>query len=314
MSKKIIVLTMLVMMLFYTSMSAELPSVIPINREYSLPIVDGSASEVLRTDGAGAVTWSTITASFIEDAHVTWHLSSKDAGSGSFFVGGFYEFASSDSDFTPAETYGTANSSKAAHVLFVIEASPATTESLFVAGTSITDAAVRTINDVDTVVILSSASADDYFESKKFIGQVVITKSAGGDSVNANYGWSKYYDHGNAEFTFKGFDITWLGGANDNDAGIHIYKHASTGWAFVSGGPLTPPDTLASLQETHVTEHEVVNGEHGAFKIDGINNLIRGDLDEGIMLEVTGNNKKTFIYLQMVMELTKEDIITIVIP
>lgn len=222
----------------------------------------------------------------------SWAFDSPSGAGATFYVGGFYDFAASDNDFNPVVNFGTANSSYAAHV-FVVAASGATDTVITVTGTSITDAGTRTTSDTETLSLVSG-SANVYYEtSKKFIGQVTLEKTAGTDRL-CNYGWCKYWDNSNTDFTVTGLEVTWLAGGSDATADILLRHHTTTGWTYNAGSTPTPPTALSSLQGTHVTEHQLVNGEEGAWKRTGLSQAVLGSASEGTIWEVITSGARSF--------------------
>ncbi len=162
-----------------------------------------------------------------------------------------------------------------------------------VTGTSITDNGVRTTSDTEDIDT-SGGSANDYYEtSKKFIGQVSYTLQSG-TGVTINAGWSKYWDYLNQEFKVRGFEATWIGGANDSSPNIELLHHKTTGWTYGAGGTPTTPTAVASLQTDHNTEYQVVNGEPGAWKHVNLDEIIAGAGSEGILWRVTTGANATF--------------------
>ena len=173
---------------------------------------------------------------------------------------------------------------------------------LTVTGTSINDSATRTTSDTQNIVIPSGTSADAYYEtSKKWIGQVTVTV-ASGTAKTCDFGFSKYWDNNNSDFTIEGLEVTWLGGANDTAPDIQLVHHKSTGWTYTGSGA-TSPTALASMATDHVTEKQVVNNEDGAWKRSNLNTTVNGSGNEGILWAVTTTANKAFEAgtLQLVM-------------
>ncbi len=204
------------------------------------------------------------------------------------YVHGYYTF---ESAITPGagQTMGTANIGYGAHVYFVLGAT-STDMVIRVSGTSYNDTTGRTASDFEDVDT-SGAVLDDYIETaKKFIGQVNITLQSG-TGVTTEYGWSKYWDNQNARFVGTGFE--WIGraGANDSGPNISLIHHKPIGWTYTGSGAI-PPAPILDMQTQYVTEFQVANGENFAYKVLGITDVVKGELNEGIIIQIdiTSNN------------------------
>jgi hypothetical protein len=230
----------------------------------------------------------------VEDI-VGWGFRSSATASGTYYCAGHYLFGATDNDFSPALlNFGTANSSHASHVFVVLGAVAVDEITITVTGTSITDEGVRTTTDTDTIVIPDTTGVDTYFEtSKKFIGDVDIATTAGTPKT-CNYGFCKYWDNFNRDFLVIAREATWLSGANDSTADLKLLHHKATGWTFNSGAEPTPPTPVASLQGSHVTEHELSAGECGAWKVTGLSETVVGSGSEGIIIEIIAGANRSF--------------------
>lgn len=260
------------------------------NQIWVLPTADGSANEVLATDGAGNLQWDS------NASEKTWGFTSPSGSSGAFFYGGYYQFASTDNDFNPAITWGTASSSYAAHILFVAAAGGAggTDTVVRVSGVSITDTGTRTAVDTEDVTMDDAGAAGAYYEtSKKWLGQVTIEKQSGPDLL-CNYGWVKYWDNNNTNYTIKGVEAVWLAGANDANIDIQLLHHKSTGWTYNNGAEPTFPTPIAALSTDHSTDDQAVNGENGAWKRDNLDVAVTGSGSEGALFCVITTANKAF--------------------
>lgn len=249
----------------------------------------GTEGQVLTVNAASAsgVKWA---ANASEKA---WTFISPAGSSGTFYYGGYYDFATTTADFQPTKTWGTANSSYAAHFFIVTEGGGGGGDTVIrVTGTSITDAGTRATSDTEDLTIASAEAANTYHEtSKKWIGQVSVAHQSGSQQL-CGYGWVKYWDNSNSDFTVTGLEATWLGGANDSGFNIELYHHKATGWTYNVGAAPTPPTTIASLQGSHVTEYEMVNGENGAWKRTGLAAAVTGSGSEGTIIAITTTANK----------------------
>lgn len=276
-----------------------------INGASTVTITHNYGSVVLVSDGSN---W---TVSFPRpEAHrfASYAFASPTGSSGIFYVAGFYEAPAADANLTQGSTtvtLGTANVSYAAHAFVVAkEAGSASGGSgaveVEVSGTSITDGGTRTASDTEIVVAdITGESANDYSETpKKWIGQITYTlKAASGStqttfSYDFNYGFAKYDDQGNTNFTITVFEVVGRGGASDSGFNIKLLYHSSTGWtyhasAFVPGGTV-----LANMNTDHNTETDLADGQFFAYKRDNLSQRTNGDSGEGYVVEITtGANK-----------------------
>jgi hypothetical protein len=223
-----------------------------------------------------------------------WSFNSPAGASGTFYAGGFYEFSSTVDNFNPSINFGTANNSKAAHFMIVLGEQTVDELTIRVTGTSITDTAVRTTSDTQDIVIPSGTPVDTYYEtSKKWLGQVAIVVVSG-TAKNCNYGFCKYWDNNNVDFTVLGLEVTWLAGASDANPNILLYHHKTTGWTYNALAAPTPPTALAAMATDHVTEKVLTNGEAGAWKRTDLTQVVTGSQSEGIIWSYVTTANKAF--------------------
>lgn len=226
----------------------------------------------------------------------TWAFKSRDASSGTNYIGGFYKFGGSADDFSPALNFGTANSAYGAHAFLVQEAGAGggTDTVVRVSGTSITGAGVRTPGDTQDLTIDDAGAAGTYYEtSKKWIGQIAFTHISG-PLLLCNYGLTKYWDNNLNRFRIWGFEATWLGASNDSNPDIILRKHSATGWAYNAGAAPTPPPPIASMATDYSTENEIRNNEEGSYDRSDLSVAIDGSSGEGTIVELFTTTLKTY--------------------
>lgn len=231
----------------------------------------------------------------VPPAFKSYPFTSQGIGSGTYYVAGFYEAVAADANLSGGSTtvtLGAANVPYAAHVFVVMGGAGG--GSLTVTGTSITDLGVRTTSDTETVVSdLSAVAVDEYYETaKKFLGQVTITLVSPG-TADFNYGWAKYEDYGNRDFTLTDFECVGLAAANDASFDIALLKHDDQGWtydaaAFVPGGT-----EIKRMSTVHSTESDVDSSVPFAFKLTELATAVTGSASEGILVEVTTGQPNT---------------------
>ena len=173
---------------------------------------------------------------------------------------------------------------------------------LTVSGTSITDAGVRTGTDSEVLIADVTASAtDSYYEtSKKWIGIITYTLSSTGGAtftVDFNYGFAKYEDFGNRDFTMTDFEAVGLCNATDTGADIELLKHAETGWTYSAGAFVAGRTPIAKMTTVHGTESDPTAAKYFAFKRAALTTTITGTAKEGVLIRITDsvNNSITFM-------------------
>ncbi len=224
-----------------------------------------------------------------------WAFMSRDAGSGTNYIGGFYILQNGTSDFIVPQTLGTALASYAAHAFLVAGASPGSDSVIRVSGTSITDQGVRTPGDTEDLSFPSTASISDYRETpKKWLGEVAFTFISGDNTVVYNRGFCKYWDNNNTNFQVVGFEATWLGAQNDDNPDIKLRYHRATGWIFNLGSTPTPPPELASMVADHGTEIQIKTAQEGAWKRDNLSQNMSGGNGEGTIIELVTTTNRTY--------------------
>lgn len=257
-------------------------------------VIGNEDSLTLYYDGATSE-WEERGRNFPESER-SWPFKSPSGVSGTFYYGGYYSFGGSANDFNPSINFGTANLSYAAHG-FLVQAAGAgggTDTVIRFAGTSIDDEGNRTAADTEDLTVDDAGAAGTYYETtKKWIGQVSITKQSGPDLL-CNYGFCKYWDNNNNAFRVVGIEVTWLGGANDGGANFGIRHHKGTGWTYNAGAAPTPPAYIADMNTDHNTEINIGNGINGAWKRSNLNTTVDGRNTEGTIFEVTTTANKAF--------------------
>ena len=260
------------------------------NQIWVLPDADGNDGDVMFTDGSGNLKWGA------NASTRAFTFSSPSGGSGTIYAGGHYRFGTSDNDFNPSITFGTADGAYGDHIFIVAAAggSGGTDTVIRITGTSIDDSGNRTTSDTEDLTADDAGPAGAYYETtKKWVGQVTIEKQSGPDLL-CNYGGAKYWDDNNEDFKVEGVEVTWLGGANDANPNLLLRHHKATGWTYNNGSAPTPPTAIADMNTDYSTEIEVINGEEGAWKRTNLSTNVSGSSSEGIILEIITTANKTF--------------------
>jgi hypothetical protein len=259
---------------------------------YDTATISQFSSIATITDNTNAQVLGTEVNSGISEGTKTTAFRSPGAG-GTFYYQGFYNFATSDAAFAASIAFGTATRSYAAHFFMVMGDSAASDVAFTVSGTSIQDDQTRSAGD--TEILSLSGASNGYFEtSKKWLGQITIESAGAASAIPVNYGFAKYWDNNNSDFTVIGTEAVWLGGANDTGADLQLLHHQASGWTYSAGSPPTEPAAITGMVSTHVTEVNIGNNEQGAWKVCGLNVSIAGGGSEGILWKAVTTGVNTF--------------------
>jgi hypothetical protein len=240
----------------------------------------------------------------------SYTFTSRGVTAGTYYLAGYYNAVATDANLNEtvptSVTLGTANVSYAAHAFVVAggagsAAGGAGAVEIEVSGTSINDAGTRTPGDTEVVVADITALALNQFAetSKKWIGQVVYTlQNASGStqttfSIDFNYGFNKYEDFGNRDFTLTNFECVGLGAAADTSFNIRLLKQDADNWtydaaAFVPGGT-----ELLNMNTIHGAEKNTASGIPFAFKRADLSEAVSGADSEGLVVEITTGANNT---------------------
>lgn len=241
---------------------------------------------------------------------------------GTYYTAGYYNAPAADANLSQASAtvvLGSANISYAAHAFLVAGAAGSASGGtgaveIEVSGTSITDAGVRTAGDTEVIVAdITTLTTDQYLETtKKWLGQVTYTlQNASGAtqttfSVDFNYGFAKYEDFGNRDFTVTGFECVGLADANDTGFNIRLLLHDENGWTYSAAAFAPGGTTILNMNSVHSTEQNLGNGIPFAFKRTGLSQAVTGSGLEGVIVEiVTGaSNAVEFMDVHIEVDIT----------
>ncbi len=221
---------------------------------------------------------------------------------GTYYLAGYYEAPAADSTLTiggtVTQTLGAANVPYAAHAFCVASGAGGTDLVLTVSGTSITDGGTRTPADSEVIVAdTDAASTDEYFETtKKWLGQVTYTLTGAAGAFTFNYGFAKYEDFGNRDFSVTDIENVGVAGANST-ANIELLHHSPTGWTY-SAAAFSPGGTvIIDMNTVHNTEIDIDNDIPFAFKHTGLSTSVSGSGMEGVILKITTGSNNAISYM-----------------
>jgi len=232
----------------------------------------------------------------------SFNFSTQGIGAGTYYTGGYYDAPAAHAALTNAsatQTVGSANGSYAAHI-FIVASGVGTASGgagaveIEVSGTSITDGGTRTGSDTEVIVAdITTLSTDGYLEtSKKWLGQVTLTLQVAGAGTHTtfaatvNYGWAKYEDFGNRDFTLTDFETIGLAGANDSSFNVTLFHHDSSGWTYSAAAFEAGGTVIADMNTDHSTEQNLVTTDYFAYKRSGLSEAVSGSGSEGIVIRV----------------------------
>ena len=266
---------------------------------YMLAYDNASGLVALTPPGAGVPHYKSYTAS------------TTSSGSGTFYVGGYYDAPATDATLTMGGTetqvYGNADNAYAAHAFIVASGAGGGTDLvLTVTGTSITDAGVRTPADSEILIgpggvftgYANTVTTDQYIETdKKWLGPVTYTLTGTAGAFTFNYGFCKYEDFGNRGFTVTDFESVGYAVANETGLDIELLHHHET--AFVYNATTFVPNAtpLVSLVTDHAAFDEVDAGTNYAYKRAGLSSVIDGAASEGTIIRITTAVNNSMAYM-----------------
>lgn len=224
--------------------------------------------------------------------------------SGTYWKAGFYDWSATDANLTQASlstTHGTAGRAYAAHVGIVPSGAGVVDTGvvgLRVVGIEDSELGMQVADQTNIITAdITTLSADVMAEtSAKYSGQVtielyVVSGTPVNYSLDFNYGYSKYDDLGNNDFTITGLECVWQGNANDSSFDIALMKHVTNGWTYAATGFVAGDGDVCRKTVDQALAGNVVNGEDGAYKRVELNEFVDGNGSEGFMIQViTGAN------------------------
>jgi len=254
-------------------------------------------------------------------ASKSYNFSSNGIGAGTYWKGGFYDWSTVDANLTQASasvTYG-ANVSKAAHVGIVPSAAGVVVGGgqvgVRVTGTQDSESGVQIAaqtaiitSDITTLTANVMAECSEKFSGNVLIELYVVTGTPTSYSLDFNYGYSKYEDFSNSDFTVTGFDCEWQGGATDASPDIALYHHKPIGWTYAATGFTPGNSEICRKSVDQAITGGTLNNEDSAYKRVSLDTFVHGDTDEGILVQIITNANGTFQTLDIHVTGVSEEI------
>jgi len=227
-------------------------------------------------------------------SEISWPMTSV-VGEPLIFAGGFYEFGGSVDNFSSPVVFGDSKHPHGAHFMLVAGGTFSADTTYHVNGTKFSDTGVLEADYDATMVFPTGTEANAYISTEeKWVGQVTVTKTSG-DNINSCYGYCKYFEGKNLDFTVVGLEGLWLAGANDSGFDIELVHHSPTGWTYNASGTPVHPTAFAKLTEDYGDNHELSTGEYGAWKRTNLEVPISSSYTEGILVMIHTTSSRAIV-------------------
>jgi hypothetical protein len=238
----------------------------------------------------------------------SYSFTSTGVLAGTYWKAGFYDWATTNTSLNEGSTtqvFGTIGRAYAAHASIV-----ASGAGVVVGGGQVGLRIINSVKDSEDGIQVAGQSgiitedittltADVYYEtSEKFSGQItfelyVVSGTPTSYSLDFNYGYSKYEDFQNRDFTVTGFNMVWQGNANDSAFDVALMHHSSVGWTYATTGFEPGNGDICRKSVDQQLAGDVFNGEDGAYKRTGLNYYVAGEGSEGILVQITTGQNGT---------------------
>lgn len=242
----------------------------------------------------------------------TYHVTTQGLGSNpDVYAAGFYDFSAADANLTQAsttETYGIANRAYSAHA-FVVCGGVGSVDTgvvgLRVTGTSINDSGTLIPTDSEIIIPdITTVSLNEYVEGKKWVGIItfelfIVSGSPTTYSLDFNYGYVKYEDFGNNDFTVTDIEVVGLGGATDNNVDIKVLHHDGTGFTYHATSFDPNVNEIASMATDLGAFNTLGSAVPFAWKRDNLSEAINGGNGEGIIIQIITSSNNAIEYADL---------------
>jgi len=247
------------------------------------------------------------------NAGKSYSFTSQGIGAGTYWKAGFYDFDSTDANLdegSTTETYGIAGRGYAAHAAIVASgAGTVNTGQVGLRVTGVQDNQDGTPQQAGQTGIITeditTLSGDTYYEtSEKWSGELtfelyVVSGSPTAYSLDFNYGYAKYEDASDIDFTVTSFEAVWQANATGNSLDIALVKHASAGWTYAASGFEPGNGDICRKSVDMQIAGDTTNDTSGAYKRTNLNEFIDGNGSEGVLIKVTTSGRNTVQTMDM---------------
>lgn len=254
---------------------------------------------VLKSDDSVGVVQADINNLARTESSRTEPFNSTGIGAGTYYVGGSYQAPAADANLTTcsdSQAYGSSGNGYHAHP-FIVAGGPGSVTGgvigLYVTGSSYdeTTGVTATINDTLSEDI-TIYSLDEYDESSpKFNSTITfqlytVSGTPSACTFDFNYGYAKYEDFSNQNFTFTNVDCSFRAGANDNGFRVEVLHHKQTGWTY-SAAAFDPGNGIIITSSEMEPNDNLVNTVQWTWERAAIDSLIMGGGTEGLVTRIT---------------------------
>jgi len=253
----------------------------------------------------------------IHPTEKSYNFASRNGASGIYYLGGFYIAPVADlnlSNGSPTGTLGTALNPYAAHAFMCFGAgsTDGTDITITVTGTSIDDNGLRTGTDSEVLYdgTVGALTLNDYLETtKKWVGQITYTLTSDGGTFTCdfNYGFAKYEDFRNQDFTLKAVECVGLTNIADAGFELEMIYHSSADWTYHASAFVPGSTPVATMNTDHGAESDLKIDECFAWKRTNFSQAVVGSGSEGVLIRLTTtvNNSVTFMSAHIGVDITR---------
>jgi len=241
------------------------------------------------------------------DISKSYSFTSQGIVAGTYQKAGYYDFADASlvlNQGNLTDVYGVAGRGRDAHA--GICASGAGTVDTGQVGLRVTgvrdyeDGTPQASGQIGIITEdITTLTADTYFEtSEKFSGEIVfelyvVSGSPTAYSLTFNYGFAKYDDMQDRDYTITGFECVWQGNSNDNTLDVTLLKHATTGWTYAPTGFMAGNGDICRKSVDMAIAGNTNNNMDGAYKRLNLDTFIAGGTNEGHIIEIVTGGVNT---------------------
>jgi len=241
------------------------------------------------------------------DISKSYSFTSQGVGAGTYHKAGYYDFADTSLTLNQGnltDVYGVAGRGRDAHA--GICASGAGTVDTGQVGLRVTgvrdyeDGTPQASGQIGIITEdITTLTADTYFEtSEKFSGEItyelyVVSGTPTACSLTFNYGFAKYDDMQDRDYTITGFECVWQGNSDNNTLDISLLKHTSSGWTYSATGFIAGNSDICKKSVDMALAGNTNNNMDGAYKRLNLGAFISGSGGEGHIIEIITGGTNT---------------------